>query len=155
MAHERAEHEAVMSTLKGDRISLMPPLPVGAMPLSIETVDLDNDLDDDLAIVADDVVIGPAVQIIENIATQRDEVAFDDAVAFGVEADPNFVLNADFNNDTLQDLVTTNADDGASGGSVTVLLNAPTPICAGDLDGGGAVGITDFLQLLANWGSCT
>jgi hypothetical protein len=30
----------------------------------------------------------------------------------------------------------------------------PIPVCAGDIDGDGTVGVTDFLELLANWGDC-
>jgi hypothetical protein len=31
----------------------------------------------------------------------------------------------------------------------------PFPVQLGDLDGDGAVGVTDFLLLLAGWGACT
>jgi len=30
----------------------------------------------------------------------------------------------------------------------------PIPVCPGDIDGDGNVGITDFLDLLAAWGPC-
>ena len=116
-------------------------------------VDLDNDLDPDLAVAAEDDVIGPAIQILQNIGTQVGEVAFSTPVSFGVDADPQFVLNADFNLDELQDLVTANEDELPGSGSVTVLLNTPPP-CPADLDGGGSVGIVDFLMLLGAWGPC-
>ncbi len=73
-----------------------------------------------------------------------------------MDADPNYVVSDDFNNDTLADLVTVNSVPTLrSAGSVTVLLNSPpTPACPWDVDGSGEVtSVTDFLDLLAAWGT--
>ena len=123
-------------------------LPVGDAPTSIEVTDLDADGDLDLAIVAVDIEIGPSVQVIQNVGVDPGELFFDDPLAFGVDADPNFVVSADFNEDFIQDLVTVNADEGASGGSVTVLINVQ---CPWDLDESGTVSTTDLLMLFAQW----
>jgi hypothetical protein len=131
-------------------------LAVGDDPLSIEAADLDGDLDVDLAVVATDPEIGPAVQVFRNIGQETGDLIFDGPTAYSVDAAPNFVVSADFNNDGLIDLVTVNNDDeGPTGGSVTVLLNnPPTPACPWDVDGDGEVtNVSDFLLLLAAWGT--
>ena len=102
-------------------------LAVGDEPQAIHIADLDGDGDQDLAVVAIDPVIGPAVQVFLNISVESSELVFGEPIAFGIDADPNFVASADFNNDGLIDLVTVNDDDGPTGGSVTVLLNNPPP----------------------------
>ena len=93
--------------------------------------------------------------MLENLNTDGSPVvSFADPLAFGVDADPNFVVNADVNDDALPDLVTANADEGPSGGSVSVLLNTPPPavVTPGDIDGDGDVDFEDPLRVLANWG---
>jgi hypothetical protein len=134
---------------------------VGMMPRSIEAADFDADSDNDLAVAADDPEIGPSVQVLTNRTgegvAQGGAVIFDPPVAFGVDADPNFVVAADLNGDGLPDLLTANEDDGPSGGSVSGLVSNPTappPPCPADLDGDGNVFITDILLLLASWGPC-
>jgi hypothetical protein len=134
---------------------------VGGMPRSIEAADLDGDSDLDLAVAADAPGTGPSVQVLIN-RTGEDVppgggVVFDPPLAFSVNADPNFVVAADLNGDGLPDLLTANADDGPSGGSVTALVNNPTapPIpCPADLDGDGSVNVIDLLLLLVDWGQC-
>ncbi len=125
-------------------------LPVGDAPVSIDTVDLDADLDLDLAVVAVDIEIGPAVQVLQNIGIDTGDLVFEGPIAFGVDADPNFVVNTDFNEDGVFDLVTVNADEGETGGSVTALINIQ---CPWDLDDSGTVGVSDLLALLALWGT--
>jgi hypothetical protein len=83
------------------------------------------------AIGADDPEIGPAVQVLANLLESGELVFEADPDAFDVSADPNFVVSADFNDDGLADLVTVNADDGQTDGSVTVLLADPIPFSAG------------------------
>ena len=125
-------------------------LPVGDAPVSIELIDLDADVDLDLAIVAVDVKIGPAVQVLQNLGINIGDLVFAGAVAFSVDADPNFVVGTDLNEDFVSDLVTVNADDGKTGGSVTALINVQ---CPWDLDENGVVGASDILALLAAWGT--
>ncbi|MEE9130028.1 MAG: hypothetical protein V3T84_08415, partial [Phycisphaerales bacterium] len=78
------------------------------------------------------------------------DLVFEEPVAFSVDADPNFVVNTDFNDDGVFDLVTVNADEGETGGSVTVLINVQ---CPWDLDDNEVVGASDLLSLLVQWGS--
>jgi hypothetical protein len=130
-------------------------IPTGINPVSIDAVDLNGDNDPDLAVVAEDLQIGAAVQVFENRLEGGEILQFDPPVAFSVEANPNFVSNGDFNSDGLPDLVTVNADEGPSGGSVSVLLNnPPAGPCPGDFDGDGYVNIVDLLVLLGSWGPC-
>ncbi len=133
-------------------------LAVGAMPSSVDVVDLNLDARPDVVVVADDLQIGPAVQVLENLQgteTAAGTIPFSKPIPFSVGADPNFVSSADFNLDGLPDLVTVNQDDGKSEGSVSVLLNnPPSPPCEGDFNGDGFVNILDMLDMLANWGAC-
>ncbi len=39
-------------------------------------------------------------------------------------------------------------------GQIDMSTFCPIPVCPGDITGDGNVGITDFLELLANWGPC-
>ncbi|MHC4416241.1 MAG: FG-GAP-like repeat-containing protein [Planctomycetota bacterium] len=103
-------------------------LAVGMMPRSVDAENLDDDFDRDLAVVADDPLIGPAVQVLRNLIDGGQKLMFDEPRGFGVEADPNFVVTGDLNGDGVFDVVTVNTDDGPSGGSVTVLLSSPIPV---------------------------
>jgi len=120
----------------------------------VDAVDLDGNGIADLAVVADDEVIGPAVQVLRNTGLSPGDLIFEAPIAFSVgeNADPNFVVSADFNEDGAYDLVTVNDDDTPSGGSVTVLLN-DVP-CPGDVNFDDQTTVDDFLILLAHWGPC-
>ncbi len=103
-------------------------LAVGSTPVSIDAVELSGDSDPDLAVVAIDSEIGPAIQVLQNALGLGNELVFEDPIPFSVDADPNFVVSADLNDDGAADLVTVNADEGETGGSVTALLGNPSPI---------------------------
>ena len=45
-------------------------------------------------------------------------------------------------------------DDNGNGSGSAFVFDLSGPCCPGDIDGDGEVGITDFLELLANWGPC-
>ena len=105
------------------------PEPVGDEPRSIDAADLDGDLDPDLVVVAIDPLIGPGVQVLENLLAGN-ELNFDEPRGFSVDADPNFVVAGTMNDDPLSDIVTVNADtaNAQPAGSVSVLLNSPSPV---------------------------
>ena len=107
------------------------PLAVGGTPVSIDAVELSGDSDPDLAVVAIDPEIGPAVQVLQNALGLGTELVFEDPIPFSVDADPNFVVSVDLNDDGAADLVTVNADEGVTGGSVTAILGDPSPIAFG------------------------
>ena len=153
---------SVVLNLGGGAFATPISIPVGTMPRSIEAADLDADGIPDLAVVADDPAIGPSVQILINrteppVGAGAGPVVFDPPQAFGVAGDPNFVVTADLDGDGLNDLLTVNADDGPSGGSVSALINSPVPsggTCLGDLNSDGVVNIADLFILLGSWGPC-
>ena len=129
----------------------VPALAVGAAPTSVDAVDLNGDLALDLAVVADDPVIGPSVQVLTNLG---DLLAFEEPIAFSVDADPQFVVGVDLNNDGLADLVTANAEQ-VEDGSVSALISVPTVfLCSGDENGDGEVNVEDLVIVIVNWGDC-
>ena len=130
---------------------------VGQAPTSVDIVDINGDARPDLVVAADDLQIGPAVQVLENQlgAAEGLTIPFNKPIPFSVGGDPNFVANGDFNGDGLPDLVTVNQDESPNGGSVAVLLNnPPSPPCAADFNGDGYVNVIDMLDLIAHWGPC-
>ena len=99
------------------------PLAVGQQPRAVACADLSADGVPDIAVVALDAEIGPAVQVLQNtIGASAGGVFFDPPVAFSVDADPNFVVTADLDQDGAFDLVTVTED------SVSVLLGEPAAI---------------------------
>jgi hypothetical protein len=134
------------------------PVPVGDHPISVDAADLDGDLDGnalpDLIVVAEDSELGLVVQVLENQGSPVAGFAgvppvFGTPLAIDVQADPNFVLHADFDDNGFDDLVTVDANETTTG-SVTVILN--DPVCPGDIDLNEIVDINDVLDLLAQWG---
>jgi hypothetical protein len=133
----------------------------------VDVRDLHNDGDNHIAAVADDVELGPSVQVLTNrydagFGVMRGTPIFDEPISFPIPEDPNFVVSAELNGDGYFDLVTVNQGDGGAaagaGGTLSVLLNDPIPIpvpqCPADVDGDGSVNIFDVLHLLGDWGDC-
>ncbi|MCP3902865.1 MAG: hypothetical protein GY715_04440, partial [Planctomycetes bacterium] len=134
--------------------SAQPPLDAGIQPTSVDAVDLDGDLDLDIVVAGEDPIAGPALLILENQLIPSGFFTFADPQPVTIGADPQYVLNGDFNDDGPPDLVTVNIDaDQPTGGSVTVLINAVFP-CPGDFNEDGAVGFGDILALIGLWGPC-
>ncbi len=132
------------------------PVAVGDSPTSVDIVDINVDARPDLAVVADDLQIGPAIQVLENQldGSKGGTIPFTNPIPFSVGDDPNFVANGDFNGDGLPDLVTVNEDKGGEGSVAVLLNNPPPPPCPGDFNDNGFVNVSDLLELLANWGPC-
>ncbi len=146
---------SVLRNLGGGVFDAPAALPVGGLPRSVEIVELDLFGGPDLALVADDEQIGPAVQVLRNVGTNPGDLHFEAPLAFsvGATAQPNFLVAADFNGDGAADLATVNQDPQAkSGGSVTVLLNNVP--CPSDVDLDEVTTVLDFLILLQHWGAC-
>ena len=76
---------------------------VGQAPSSLVIEDLNLDARPDIAVAADDLQIGPAVQVLENQLEAGDggTIPFNNPIPFDVGGDPNFVASADFNSDGL------------------------------------------------------
>jgi hypothetical protein len=102
------------------------PIAVGAAPTSVDAADFDGDGDPDLAVVAVDAEAGPAVQVLVNTSGVASGPSFQPPQAFTVDATPQWVVAGPLDGDDLPDVATSNADGGA--GSVTVLINAPSPL---------------------------
>jgi hypothetical protein len=144
---------SILINLGGGAFGPAQTLPVGAGPLSVEAADLDNDGVEDLAVVDEDLVLGRVVHVFQNTGQNPGDLSFGIPVAFDLDADPNFVLSADFDENFFNDLVTVNEDpDDPDTGSVSVLLNRPP--CPADADLNGQVNVEDFLLILEQWGSC-
>ncbi|MHC5115222.1 MAG: FG-GAP-like repeat-containing protein, partial [Planctomycetota bacterium] len=89
------------------------------------------------------------------VLTNRGDLTFEDAGAFGVGERPIAAATGDLDGVGGDDVVTA---DMAIGGTptVSVLINE-TPAgdpCPADIDGTGAVDVGDLLALLAEWGPC-
>ncbi|MHC5113258.1 MAG: FG-GAP-like repeat-containing protein [Planctomycetota bacterium] len=129
-------------------------LNAGTQPTSVDAVDYDSDNDLDLVVAGEDPIAGPALLLIENEIIPSGFLTFADPQPIVIGADPQYVLNGDFNDDGPPDLVTVNIDDDQkTGGSVTVLINEIFP-CPGDFNEDGAVGFGDILALIGLWGPC-
>ncbi len=120
--------DGTISLLKNTGGSFAPaiPIPVGATPTSVDAADFDGDSDPDLAVVAVDPEAGPAVQVLVNTSGVASGPSFQPPQAFTVDATPQWVATGLLDDDDLPDVTTSNADGPL--GSVTVLLNAPSPL---------------------------
>ena len=110
-------------------------LDVGGDPRAIQVPDLAEldpvgDGDADMIIIADDPMIGPAVQVWENVFVGGDPLF--EVTAFDTGGDPAFVVVEHMDGDLCIDIIVVNAD-GEGGGSVSVLQNLP-PTCFGEED---------------------
>ncbi len=142
-------------------------LPVGALPRSLTTIDLEAgaeaDPDVDIAVVADNDLDEAVVQVLRNDFSDG-QLIFAEGAELATGQDPVLVTNGDLDGDTQPDLITVNESPSAPSplagpgvGSANVRLNAtnggtPCPWdCSAPLNG--VVDTVDFLALLGQWGS--
>ncbi len=136
-------------------------VPVGDAPSSLVQIDIDNDGDEDVAVVAE--VSGTrVVRILRNDAPQDGMVTLSPPGDVTSAPNPLFVLagNVNASVDATTDLIILSADGPAAGAArgamlpeCRVMINALAPPCAGDADGSGTVSFTDILTTLANFGA--
>ncbi len=156
----------ILNNTDGASIAFRPhvEVPIGADPASLVGVDLDNDGDEDLAVVARDDGGTLVVRVLRN-----DTLLGDAGATYSRDADitstsnPLLVLAGNVNStvDSTVDLVVLSDATllaGARGmqpAESQVVLNvppAPPPVCLGDADRNDTVNFTDILSVLANFG---
>ncbi len=140
-------------------------LPVNADSLlagSMVLVDLDEDDDPEIALVATDEDLGPVVKVLRNDTDGGSQLTLADAENLETGGRPLLVLAGDLDLDTDDDLITVNAP--ASGGGGVAGDGPPSPfvaalpntalglnLCLADLNGDGLVNGADLGLLLAAW----
>jgi hypothetical protein len=138
-------------------------IPIGDAPSSLTALDLENDGDLDLALVAENLKGNPVVRVARNDLDGGSTVIFSNFNDLQNDGVPVIVLSGDLNDDGISDIIAVNESQGGIagvGGNVAALLNtlSPPPVCPADLvpavGGDGVVGAGDLGELLANWGSC-
>jgi predicted outer membrane repeat protein len=131
---------------------------VGDNARSITALDIENDGDPDLAVVADNASGDAVVQVLRNDTTGG-QLVFADAAELGAGENPALVTSGDLDGDGRDDLITINENpvgqagglQGGGGDTVKARLNATCPWdCQPEPDG--IVNIPDFLAMIAQWG---
>ena len=131
-------------------------------PRSLTAIDMDNDSDIDLAVVALHINSGNVVTKV----FRNDSPSGGGTVVFtdiqhdeGATLNPLLARSNDLNNDGIDDLlmITDSVALRSAGptivGSAQSVLNTFTmPSCQGDIDEDGAVDVADILILIADWG---
>ena len=132
-------------------------LPVGTAARSVALADLDDDGDQDIALIAigeDDGTFGLYVLRNDSNLTNYEQLLIAPAESFTIPGIPVLVDDGDLDSDGVPDLVTINdAGSGLRGesGTLGLVRSDPAPACPDDLDGSGVVDISDLLLLLADW----
>ncbi|MHC4430102.1 MAG: FG-GAP repeat domain-containing protein, partial [Planctomycetota bacterium] len=132
-------------------------LPVGDLPRSLTTIDLEGDLDRDIAVVANNDLGQRVVQVLRNDLSDG-QLTFADAAELAAGENPVLVTTGDLDADDQDDLITVNEDVGASaaGGAGLPLATAQVRLGTCPWDCGAPtnemVGVDDFLAMLAQWG---
>ncbi|MEQ9616537.1 MAG: VCBS repeat-containing protein [Phycisphaerales bacterium] len=135
-------------------------LPLAGAPRSIAAVDLDDDLDLDLAIVAEDAMGVNTIRVLRNDLTDGQLIFAPDA-DIDAGSEPLFVFAGDVDNDGQGDLITVNSTSGARSAEsgvpampIGVVRQSAAP-CLGDCDGNGVVEFNDLVSMLFEFGNET
>ncbi|MCC6492596.1 MAG: VCBS repeat-containing protein, partial [Pirellulales bacterium] len=122
-------------------------IPTGAdtLPIAVAFADVNAD-------GFDDVLAGLFLPSTVAVHLSNGDGTFQPAAPFPVGQRPRRFAMADLNGDGAVDLAAAN---GVTDGTVTVLLGqcVPTPDCPGDVNGSGAVDLSDLAILLAHFGT--
>ena len=135
-------------------------------PQSLSAIDMDNDGDLDIAVVALHIVSGNVVtKMFRNDSPSGGGtvVLTDIQHDEGAALNPLLARSGDLNGDGIDDLLmvtdtvtTYRTNDPTIVGSTQTVLNEYTvPSCDGDIDENGTVDVADILILIADWGSGT
>jgi hypothetical protein len=132
-------------------------LPVGDLPRSLTTIDLEGDLDIDVALVTNNDLGQRVVQVLRNDLSNG-QLIFADADELAAGENPALVTSGDLDADLQDDLITLNEPLGspAAGGGGGPLATAKVRLGTCPWDCGfppdGQVSVLDFLAMLAQWG---
>lgn len=156
-------------------------VPLGSIPVgddagTVVLIDLDNDSDNDIAVIATPSDTGErAIRILRNDTVVGGPPTFAAASSLGAGNGPVYILTGDVNNDDRADLISVDTESTTSAGlfalpsaennnsdtlgspsdgSFTVYLNytTPAPACAGDTNLDGHVDGKDISHILAKFG---
>jgi hypothetical protein len=142
----------VNTTTTADEVSFAPAVdlpvrddPAGSDPRSLVLLDLDEDGDLDIAVVANNVHDQAVARVLRNDLSGG-QLAFAPATDLDAGTDPVMITAGDLNGDGKKDLIALGgsmARDGKGSGSVVIRLNHPNGPVAGDIDGDSQVDLTD------------
>ncbi|MDG2424360.1 MAG: FG-GAP-like repeat-containing protein [Phycisphaerales bacterium] len=132
-------------------------LPVGTAARSVALADLDDDGDQDIAVIAigeDDGTFELYVLRNDSNLTNYEQLLIAPAENINITGIPVLVDDGDLDSDGVPDLVTINdAGSGLRGepGTLGLVRSDPALACPEDLDGNGFVDVDDVLLLISNW----
>lgn len=130
---------------------------VGSSPHSLTVYDFDNDNDEDFVVSQ----IGDVSGSRELVVIRNDSagtVVLSEGDATGTGSEPIMVEHGDFDQDGLEDIISIidlNPLNANNTPAISVFFNITEVVvnCPADVDGDGAVGVTDILAIIGAWGS--
>ena len=128
--------------------------PVGAMPTSLDAVDLDADFDTDMLVVAEiEGSTDRAVRVLRSELNDTGEFQFTLVDDLAPDPQMRFALSSLLDGDERPDVIAVSGEDTGGDGQLTVILNTTVTV-PGDVNGDGTVEVQDLLAILAAWGEC-